>query len=132
MSLALIIEDNLVIAFSIEGALRELGYSACEIVTSVEESIAAAHRQCPDLIIADHRIVGGTGTEAVLEICSDKAIPVVFVSASAPEIQEVLPEALIVDKPFTIALLESAIEQAIEHPFRHSPVQEGPTLRIVE
>jgi DNA-binding response OmpR family regulator len=132
MSHALIIEDNLVIAFSIEAALRELGYSACEIATSVEESIIAAHSQCPDLIVADHRIVGGTGTEAVLEICSDEAIPVVFVSASGPEIQEVLPEALIVDKPFTISVLEEAIEQAVERPFRHSPDQEGPTQGVTE
>lgn len=132
MSHALIIEDNLVIAFSIEAALRELGYSACEIATSVEESITAAYSQCPDLIVADHMIVGGTGTEAVLEICSDKAIPVVFVSASGPEIQEVLPEALIVDKPFTISVLEEAIEQAVERPFRLLPDQEGPTQGVTE
>ena len=132
MSLALIIEDNLVIAFSLEAALRELGYSGCAIATSVEESITAARVQCPELIVADHRIVGGTGTEAVLEICSDKAIPVVFVSASGPEIQEVLPEALIVDKPFNLSVLEDAIAQAVERPFRHSPDQEGPRLPVAE
>ena len=132
MPRALIIEDNLVIAFSIQAAIRELGYSACEIATSVEESITAARSQCPDLIVADHRIVGGTGTEAVLEICSDKAIPVVFVSASGPEIQELLPEGVIVDKPFTISVLEEAIGQAVERPFRNSPDQESPTLRMTE
>ncbi|MXO48632.1 response regulator [Erythrobacter vulgaris] len=132
MSLALIIEDELVIAFSIEGALGELGYSFCEIATSVEEAISAAERRCPDLIVADHRIVGGTGTEAVLRICAHKTIPVVFVSASGPEIREVLPDALIVDKPFAISSLQGAIEKALERPFRHSPGQEGPEMPAIE
>lgn len=132
MSLAFIIEDELVIAFSIEDALRQLGYSNCEIATSVEEAINAAEIECPDLIVADHRIIGGTGTEAVLKICSHKTIPVVFVSASEPEIREVLPDALIVDKPFTLSLLKNAIEEAVERPFRHSPDPEGPELPAVD
>lgn len=132
MSLALIIEDELVIAFSIEEALRQIGYTTFEIATSVDQAVEAAERQCPDLIITNHRIAGGTGTDAVLAICSDKAIPVVFVSASGPEIRDRLPDALIVDKPFTLPRLESAVETAARRPFRHLPNQDGPTLRVVE
>lgn len=132
MSFALIIEDELLVAFSVEEALRQIGYLTFEIARSVEEAIQAAERECPDLIVTNHRIVGGTGTDAVLAICSDKAIPVVFVSASGPEIRERLPDALIVDKPFTLPNLESAIDAASNTPFRQSPDAKGPEFPTLE
>lgn len=54
MSHALIIEDELLLAFSVEEALRNLGYLTFDIVQSAPEAIEAAERKCPDLIIADH------------------------------------------------------------------------------
>lgn len=66
MSFALIIEDEMIVAFSVEEALGQLGYSLFEIAMSVEHAIKAAKSRCPDLIVSDHRITGGTGTDAVL------------------------------------------------------------------
>lgn len=80
------------------------------------EAIAAAERQCPDLIVADHRILDGTGTEAVMTICSDRVIPVVFVTGSGPEVRAQLPDALVVAKPMTQPLLEAAVQSAVERP----------------
>ena len=118
MSYALIIEDDYFVAFSVQEALSHLGYSDFEIVSTVREAIEAAERQCPDLIVANHRIIDGTGTDAVLAICADKPIPVVFVTASGPEVRERLPHALIVAKPFTVPALSAAVAEAAERPFK--------------
>ena len=120
MSQALIIEDELLLAFSIEEALRGLGYTTFEIVTSVRGAIEAAERQCPDLIVANHQIVDGTGTDAVLAICAQRTIPVVFVTGSRAAVRERLPDAFIVDKPFSIPHLSKAVAAAVDRPFRHS------------
>lgn len=119
MSLALIIEDDYFVAFSVQEALSQLGYSDFDIVTSVREAIEAAERRCPDLIVANHRIADGTGTDVVLAICAEKAIPVVFVTASGPEVRERLPDAMIVAKPFTVPALSAAVREAAERPFRN-------------
>ena len=131
MSFALIIEDDFLLAFAVEEALRKLGYSDFEIVNSVSAAIAAALNRCPDLIVADHQITDGTGTDAVLEICSDRPIPVVFVTASASEVRSRLPDALIVEKPLSPTRLGSAVSQAGERPFRR-PGNAGPTLKVMD
>ena len=120
MAFALIIEDDFLLAFAVEEALRELGYSDFEIVSSVSAAIGAALNRCPDLIVADHQITDGTGTDAVLEICSQRPIPVVFVTASASEVRSRLPDALIVEKPLSPARLGSAVSEAGKRPFHRS------------
>jgi DNA-binding response OmpR family regulator len=120
LSHALIIEDELLLAFAVEEALRELGYTTFEIARSVRDAVNAAERQCPDLIVANHHIIDGTGTDAVLSICSGKAIPVVFVTGSGPEIRLRLPDALIVEKPLSQSRLGDAVLKARENPFEHS------------
>jgi DNA-binding response OmpR family regulator len=121
---ALIIEDDWLVAFSVQDALSKLGYSTFEIVDSMREAVEAAHRACPDLVVADHQITDGTGTDAVLAICSDKPIPVVWVTASGPEVRKRVPDALIVDKPFNVPGLHAAIRVAVERPFQNAPATE--------
>jgi two-component system, response regulator PdtaR len=114
---ALLIEDDFLVALLTEETLRPLGYSSFARADTVQEAINAAERHCPDLIVADHRIVDGTGTDAVLTICSGKTIPVVFVTGSRHEVEERLPNALVVDKPFVPATLHAAVHEAISKPF---------------
>ena len=114
---ALIIEDQFLIALSVEEALRELRYLTFDIAPSVALAVMAATKHCPDLIVADHRILDGTGTDAVLAICSDKPIPTVFLTGSGEEVRERLPGALILPKPYTMAQLKDAIDAAVVRPF---------------
>jgi len=118
---ALIIEDELLLAFAVEEALSQLGYATFEIATSMAQAIEAAERQCPDLIVADHHITDGTGTEAVQAICSEKQIPVVFVTGSEAEVRAQLPDALIVAKPVTLSQLQENVSAAVARPFQHFP-----------
>lgn len=114
---ALIIEDEYWLAIEMKEALKKLGYATSELASSMAEAIAAAERRCPDLIVADQMIVGGTGTEAILTICSEVPIPVVFVTGSGAEVRGRLPDVPLVDKPFSLPRLHEAIEQAVERPF---------------
>lgn len=118
MPYALIIEDEWALALLMREALKQLKYSEFDMVTSVKAAIEAAERRCPDLIVADHRIIDGTGTDAVLAICADKPIPVIFVTGSAAEVRERLPDALIVDKPYDFSTLHAAVARASRYPFQ--------------
>jgi DNA-binding response OmpR family regulator len=113
----LIIEDEWFIVDAIEQALRQIGFETFEDANSVQDAIASAERCGPDLIVANHNLIDGTGTDAVLAICSSQQIPVVFVTASGADVMERLPQAIVVSKPFLPLSLHNAVEQAQEAPF---------------
>ncbi len=114
---ALIIEDSYLLAMTVEDALGPLGYTSFAVAASVADAIAAAEARCPDIIVADHRLDRGTGTEAVRRICSGKTIPVVFVTGSASEVLAELSDAIVVDKPFAVPRLHAAVRQALTRPY---------------
>ena len=105
----LIIEDEPLVALLIEDHLRNHGYTSFDFAATEAEAVAAAKARCPDLITSDVRLVEGCGISAVQEICSQQFIPVIFVSATAWEVSERMPGALIVEKPFTSAVIAKAL-----------------------
>ena len=109
---ALIIEQESLIAFTIEDALRDIGFTAFDFACSVEDAVAAANKTCPDLITSDVRLGSGTGIDAIQEICAEKPIPVVFVTATAWEVRARLPDVVVVQKPFGSADLQLAVAAA--------------------
>ena len=114
---ALLIEDEYFVVLAIESALRQIGFTSFADANSVGEAIDAAHARCPDLIIANHHLIDGTGTDAVLAICTGKEIPVVFVTANGRDVTSGLPGAIVVDKPFVTSSLHFAVQQAQANPF---------------
>ena len=114
---ALIIEDEVSMADRVEQALRGAGYHSFDIAFSASEAIAAAYRRCPDIITADLRLVDGSGVDAVLEICSGHAIPVVFITSQSSEIEKLIPGAIIVEKPFQVDDVRAACARAAAAPF---------------
>ena len=114
---ALLIEDEFFVVAAVEAALRQIGFTSFDDANTVAEAIAAAKRRCPDLIVADHNLIDGTGTDAVLAICPGNVIPVVFVTANASAVSERLPQAIVVPKPFTPVSLHSAVGEAQARPF---------------
>jgi CheY-like chemotaxis protein len=113
---ALIIEDEFFITMVMEDALRPLGYTRFDVADCVAEAIQAAEENCPDLIVADERLADGRGTDAVRAICSGRKIPVVFVTGSADEVAAVLPDAIIVQKPFHEGNVHAAVYEARKKP----------------
>ena len=114
MKHALIIEDHALIAFSIADELGDCGYATVDIATSQDEAIRMAEEKCPDLITADKRLNAGCGIAAVRHICRDKAIPVVFITGDPREIGLAIPDAVILEKPFSHGLFSTAILNAVK------------------
>ncbi len=106
---ALIIEDEVLVAILIEDYLRERGYTSFDLVATEEEAVSAAKARCPDLISSDVRLAQGSGITAVQEICSERTIPVIFITGSAEEVRERAPGAVIVEKPPTDESLSKAL-----------------------
>ena len=109
---ALIIEQDMWIVLMIEDVLRDLGYTSFAVASSPEAAIAAATMRCPDLITSDIRLDVGTGIEAVRQICSAKAIPVVFVTATPWEVRQINASAVVVPKPFGAETLKQGVARA--------------------
>jgi CheY-like chemotaxis protein len=109
---ALIIEQDLWIILMIEDILRDLGYTSFALASSPAEAVAAAGARCPDLITSDIRLGSGSGVDAVRQICSAKAIPAVFVTATPWEVREVDSAAVVVPKPFGRGSLTDGVTRA--------------------
>ena len=112
---ALIIEDETLIAMSIEDALRGCGFTSFDIAVSTDEAVAAAARKCPDLITADVELRPGCGITAVQSICSERSIPVLFITGSPGEVRIRMPGHLLVEKPFSAAHVMDATKLTMEN-----------------
>jgi CheY-like chemotaxis protein len=104
---ALIIEDESLIALAIEDALRGCGFASFDIAVSAEEAVAA-ERRCPDLITADVELRPGCGITAVQSICSERPIPVIFITGSPGEVRIRMPGQALVEKPFSAEHIRDA------------------------
>ncbi len=119
MSLAriLVVEDEAVVAMSECFVLESLGYQVTSSVASGEQAIAAAERECPDLVLMDVRLKGRmSGVEAAREIHRRFGIPVVFVTANDDDELEGddLPSpGARIPKPFTDEQLERTLRQTL-------------------
>jgi two-component system cell cycle sensor histidine kinase/response regulator CckA len=114
----LIVEDDLIVAQSIEIHLKSLGYEVPAIVTTGQEAIHQAGEIRPNLVLMDIKLPGEMdGVEAAAEIRSNYDIPVIYLTAYADE--KTLARAKITGpfgyilKPFGGKELHSTIEMAL-------------------
>lgn len=110
---ALIIEDEFLIAMTVELALRECGFTTFEHAMSADDAIASASRRCPDLITADVELQPGCGITAVQAICSRKAIPVIFITGTPDQVRIRMPGHTLVEKPFDTYRVSEAVKLAL-------------------
>lgn len=111
---ALIIEDETLIAMSIEDALRACGFTSFDFAVSTDQAVTAGARTCPDLITADVELRPGCGITTVQTICDDRSIPVLFITGSPGEVRVRMPGHLLVEKPFSAAHVMAATRLAME------------------
>lgn len=111
---ALIIEDESLIALAIEDVLRDCGFTSFDFAASAEEAVVAATGRCPDLITADVKLRPGCGIDAVHSICSERPIPVLFITGSPAEVRMRMPRHALIQKPFRAEDVMAGIELALE------------------
>jgi CheY-like chemotaxis protein len=106
---ALIIEDEMMIALSLEQMLTGLGFRSFDIADTAVAAMLCARKHRPDMITADGRIKGGTGMEAVDQITKAMgAIPVVYVTGNPTFL---VGRGPVVAKPFSSETLGAACAQ---------------------
>jgi CheY-like chemotaxis protein len=109
---ALIIEDEMLIALEVESLLHDIGFTTCDIVDNAADAVRSALAHRPDLVTADLRIVGGTGSDAVDAITSQLGpVPHIYVTGNADMLAG-KTAAPVVDKPLTRRAFAEACERA--------------------
>ena len=108
---ALIIEDEILIAFEVEALLAEQGFTSFDIADTPADALALARARRPDLITTDYRIIGGTGVEAVEAIQASLGdIPVVYITGNSDLLLGRTPP--VVGKPISPRCLAEACARA--------------------
>jgi DNA-binding LytR/AlgR family response regulator len=112
----LIVEDEPLIAVTIETALLKQGFSVMGDAENYDEAISAIQKEKPDLVLLDIQLEGDKdGVELALEFDKRKIPYLYLTSQTDPEtvdrVKETHPLGFIV-KPFTEAGLRSHIELA--------------------
>jgi CheY-like chemotaxis protein len=114
---ALIVEDEILIALSLEADMLALGFDACDIAPSARQALAFAMSDRPDVVLMDVYLSGvrdGIETARWLrEVCGS---PVVFVTSYSDadtigRIHEQIPEAPVLSKPVYAEQLAEAVAE---------------------
>ena len=110
---ALIIEDDYLIGQLVQEVLGELGFTSFSFARSEDGAVAASKDQVPNLITADVRLLPGDGVDAVMRICANRTIPVVFITGYADDLEGRVAGAVIVAKPIKEDELRAAVKAAL-------------------
>jgi PAS domain S-box-containing protein len=114
----LVVEDEIIVAKSIQRRLEGLGYRVQAVVASAEEAIQRVSDKQPDLVLMDIKLQGAIdGVQAAEHIQASYDIPVVYLTAYADE--ETLERAKVTQpfgyllKPFEMSELRTTVEMAL-------------------
>ncbi len=110
----LVAEDEPVIGMLLADVLAEMGHEVCAIEATEVDTVAAAVRCRPDLMIVDAHLRRGSGVAAVEEILRSGFVPHVFVSGDRLRDQALNPRAIVIQKPFFEPDLARAIQYAVD------------------
>jgi DNA-binding NarL/FixJ family response regulator len=114
----LVVEDDTIIAITIEGRLKQFGYRVVGRASTAKDAIAKTIEFEPDLVLMDIHLKGPVdGIEAAETIYGIHNIPVVYLTAFSDEntlerAQKTSPFGYIV-KPFSDSTLKTTIKLAM-------------------
>jgi two-component system, response regulator PdtaR len=102
---ALIVEDDPMIALSLEADMRELGYDTCDLAADGQQAFLHAVSNQPDVVLMDVNLEGGReGIEAAKSLREACEAPIVFVTGytdrdTVTRIHQVVPGAPVLPTP---------------------------------
>jgi len=101
----LIVEDDALIALSIEDILTEAGHTVVGLAPSKLRASHLARQTHPDLALIDLRLSDGmTGADLARDFVKSH-LPTIIVSALPREFDETIPKLPYISKPFTSEML---------------------------
>ena len=107
----LVVEDDVMIGELLAETLEDLGHVVCAVETNTANSVAAAARHRPDLMIVDVGLGEASGITAVKEILRSGYVPHVFVTGDALRDLSLGPNAVLIQKPFRGLDIVKAIQR---------------------
>jgi hypothetical protein len=122
---ALIVEDEVLFAISLEADMRALGFDTCELAADGQQASRLAMRNPPDVVLMDINLEGGReGIEVARWLRTVCEVPVVFITGytdrrTVERIHEQMPDAPILAKVGYHSLLAEAVA-AVTPPDRQS------------
>ena len=109
----LVVEDEPLIRMLIEDMLIEIGYKIIKVVASIDNALNFLADNRPDFVILDVDL-SGTRSYPVAALLRSYKIPFVFVSGyDAAILDAAYADVKILQKPFRIGDLDSAIEATL-------------------
>jgi DNA-binding response OmpR family regulator len=118
---AFILEDDHLIAQSLEDMLETLGFTSFSFARSEDAAVFGASEEKIDLITADVRLLPGDGVRAVEAICKRRRIPVIFITGYAEELLDRVSDAVVIQKPVKQEELDAAVRQVLSEANEGSP-----------
>ncbi len=117
-----IVEDEFLVAWSLEATLEDLGLEVIGIFATGETALAALEDQAVDMVCMDINLGSGIdGIETAARIRANQPIPIVFVSAysdagTRARVTSTVPGAILLGKPVDPKALEQAIRALDQRP----------------
>lgn len=110
----MIVEDNIIISLDTEEMLLSLGADKVSVAADIEEAMATLSASALTFAMLDINLGAGT-SEPIAHALSERSIPFVFATGYGrdSEILERFPSAPIVQKPYGIEGIISAIETVL-------------------
>jgi CheY-like chemotaxis protein len=109
----LVVEDEVIIAYLLAEILDGMGHDVCAIEGSQAGAIAAALLHQPDLMIVDEHLGTGSGLAVVEAVLRNGSTPHIFVSGDTVRIKRLMPDAVVIEKPYHETDLARAIRRAM-------------------
>ncbi|WP_428490724.1 response regulator [Rhodopila sp.] len=110
----LLVEDDAVIGLLLAEMLIGLGYDVCGTAATEADSVAAAARHRPDLMVVDAQLANGSGVSAIRTILRTTAMRHFFITGAASP--SMPANILVLRKPFGENELVRALKLTFEAP----------------
>jgi AmiR/NasT family two-component response regulator len=118
---ALIVDDEIFFAVSLEVDMHELGFDICDLAANGQQACMLAMNNQPDVVLVDINLEGGhEGIEVARWLRRVCEAPIVFITgyadcATVERIHEQLPGAPVLSKPLYHGRLANAVNTVIAH-----------------
>ena len=109
----LVVEDDALQALVLGEILEQIGHRVCAVTSTVTGAIAFVERYRPTLLVVDQWLKDGTGLSLIEMVCKNGHVPHLFATGDIAIVKLTRPHAVVIQKPYKVVELESAIDRAM-------------------
>ena len=115
----LVVEDDYILAYSLQRVLISAGHTVVGIASSFDEAIGIAAAERPQLALVDYKIKGAKDGVEVARHLRELGIKIIYVTGSTDEVRLIDGVSEVVPKPYDNDDLLRAVERVIASTERH-------------